>query len=44
VTAIEIPASALARSASDHLPLVAELRIPAAEDIRGWKTSPHCLS
>lgn len=32
VTAIEIPASALARTASDHLPLVAELRIPAPED------------
>ncbi len=32
VTAIEIPSSALARTASDHLPLVAELRIPAPED------------
>ncbi|MDP2057070.1 MAG: endonuclease/exonuclease/phosphatase family protein, partial [Thiobacillus sp.] len=28
VTGIEVPSSELARTASDHLPLVAEIRIP----------------
>ncbi len=33
VTGIEIPASRLARMASDHLPLLAELRIPGSDGV-----------
>jgi endonuclease/exonuclease/phosphatase family metal-dependent hydrolase len=37
VTGIEIPASHLARTASDHLPLVAEIRIPGREPLTKGK-------